>query len=282
MAAGQDGLHRPVEGRVVSERPGTGGFQAGGGIRLGQAQHVLGGAQSFDDAVGEETVNQLGAGWADGRGPGQAPVTVMGEEGSGIGRQVVAHGASFPGAAGPAVGRYRAELVVDRHHPVAGFEPQRFANQYPGYRVESPVELQVAIPVHTRLLPDAQVRGDGRQGAQYRPLDVEARQRRFARGAVTADSGFLHHPAPGLGVEIDQIAESLERQEVALHVFDAGFDDALLLGIVGRTRVDLETVAFGAVGVGSLHLGVILAGFDDGALGVVDVLCPGRLCAVPA
>jgi hypothetical protein len=51
---------------------------------------------------------------------------------------------------------------------------------------------------------------------------------------------------------------------------------------VRRAGVDLETVSLGAFGVGTLHQWVVAAGLDDGALGVVDVLCPGALCAQPA
>jgi hypothetical protein len=42
-------------------------------------------------------------------------------------------------------------------------------------------------------------------------------------------------------------------QEVALEVFDAGLDDALLLRVMRRAGVDLEAVAFGTLGIGALH-----------------------------
>ena len=67
--------------------------------------------------------------------------------------------------------------------------------------------------MHARRLPDAEIRGNGWQGAQHSPLDLEAGQRRLAGGAVAAQTGLFHHPAPGLGVEIDQIAEWLQGQE---------------------------------------------------------------------
>jgi hypothetical protein len=80
----------------------------------------------------------------------------------------------------------------------------------------------------------------------------------------------VQHPLPRLGVEVGQVAEAAGGQEVALEVFDPGLDDALLLWVVRRAGVDLEAVAFGAFGVGTLHQRVVAAGLDDGALGVVD------------
>ena len=61
-----------------------------------------------------------------------------------------------------------------------------------------------------------------------------------------------------------------QRQEVALDVLDAGLDDALLLWIPRRARVDLEAVALGTLGIGPLHQRIGVAGLGDRALGVVD------------
>lgn len=77
---------------------------------------------------------------------------------------MIAHGAPLPGVAGPAMRRHRAKRVVNGDHAVAGLEPQGLADQGPGHRVERPVELDVAVAMHARLLPDGQARGDDRQG----------------------------------------------------------------------------------------------------------------------
>jgi hypothetical protein len=87
---------------------------------------------------------------------------------------------------------------------------------------------------------------------------------------MAAVAGFLHDPAFGLGIQIRQIAEFLERQEVALEVFDAGFDDALLLRVVRRTGIDAKPIAASGIGVGALGFGVMDTCLGDGAFGVVD------------
>lgn len=127
----------------------------------------------------------------------------------------------------------------------------------------------MAVPVHTHPVPDAQVRRDGRQRLQEWLLQCKQRQGWLARGAVDALAGRLHHPRLGLGVEVGEVTELAQRQEVALDVLDAGFDDALLLRVVRRARVDLEAVAFGALGIRPLHDRVLGTSPGDGALGVV-------------
>ena len=194
----------------------------------------------------------------------------MGEEGPGIRRQMVAHRAPHARSICAGMGRHSTMLVVERDHAVARFEPEALADQAPGDRVEGAFELDMAIPVHGGLRPDAEIGRDGRQGPQDGALEFETRERRFAGRAMAADAGLFEDPAFRLIVEVDQIAELPQRQKVALEVLDAGLDDALLLWIVWRAGVDAEAVAFGTVGVGALRLRIVRAGLGDGALGVVD------------
>ena len=51
---------------------------------------------------------------------------------------------------------------------------------------------------------------------------------------------------------------------------DARFHDAIFLRIPRRTGVDSKTVTFGTFAVRSLNIGLVIARFGDGALGVVD------------
>jgi len=120
--------------------------------------------------------------------------------------------------------------------------------------------------------------GNGGQGAHCGALEGKARQRCLAWGALTANAGFLQYPAPRLSIQIHHVAKLPERQKVALQVFDARLDDALLLRIVWRTGIDPEAIPLRTVCVGALHLRVVHAGLGDGALGVVndDLLGHGR------
>ncbi len=111
------------------------------------------------------------------------------------------------------------------------------------------------------------IAGNGRSSGL---LDGEARQRLLARGAVHAYARFLQHPATRLGVEIGEIAKRARGQEVALDVLDTRLDDPFLGRIGGRTRVDLEAVALGALGIRALHQRVARTRLGDRALGVVD------------
>lgn len=70
---------------------------------------------------------------------------------------------------------------------------------------------------------------------------------------MPADAGFLRHPTFGLAVEVGQVTKGFEGEEVALQVFDARLDDALLLRIMRWTRINLEAVAFSAIGIRSLE-----------------------------
>ena len=161
-------------------------------------------------------------------------------------------------------------LVVERNGTVGGAQPQVLAHQRERGRVQAVVELDVAVPMHGHPAPATQVRRLLGQWPQMGTLQRKEFQRRHARGAMAAAPGFVHHPGAGLGVEVGQVAERAQRHEVALDVLDPGLDDALLLRVVRRARVDAKAVALGTLGVAALHLWVVGTGLGDGALGVVD------------
>jgi hypothetical protein len=95
---------------------------------------------------------------------------------------------------------------------------------------------------------------------------------------MTAVARLAHHPGQQLLVGIDQVAEVAQRGEVVLDVFDAGLNPAFLLRIGYRTRADQEAIALGTLGIGTLYLGIVITGFGDGALGVVNIMFPSSLC----
>jgi len=87
---------------------------------------------------------------------------------------------------------------------------------------------------------------------------------------VDAVACRAHDPFLELAIGVGQITEVTQGHEIVLDVFDAGFHDALFLRISGRAGGDEEAVSLGDFGIGPLDLGIIVAGFGDGVLGVVD------------
>src|SRR6516164_4077875 len=128
----------------------------------------------------------------------------------------------------------------------------------------------MAVAMELEAMPGAQVGSHRGELAHQRLLDREAIQRLLARGAVDAQAGFLHHPAAGLLVQIREIAERAGGKEITLDVLDAGLDHALLGRVRRRTRIDLETISFGALGIRALDQRIARTGAGDRALGVVD------------
>lgn len=68
---------------------------------------------------------------------------------------------------------------------------------------------------------------------------------------MAALTGLNHHPGSNLCVEVGQVAKLAQRQDVALDVFAPGLDDAFLLPVMRRTRVNSEAVT--AEGCGCLQ-----------------------------
>src|SRR5687767_1569226 len=110
----------------------------------------------------------------------------------------------------------------------------------------------MAVAMKHDLMPGTEIGSDWWQAAHQRLLDQETFDGLLASGAMDANAGFLQHPTTRLLVQIGQIAEAARGQEVALHILHPGLNDPLLLRIRRRTRIDFETVTFGALGIGSL------------------------------
>ena len=109
------------------------------------------------------------------------------------------------------------------------------------------------------------------RGAQELALGLdEAGQGLLVGGAVDAVSGGAEQPRAQLRIGVGEVAELAKRNERALDVLHSGLHPALLFWVSRWAGFDLESVALGALGVGTLHLGVVVASAGDGALGVVD------------
>lgn len=199
-----------------------------------------------------------------------APAPVAGKEGLCVRWQMVGDGDPRTRAARSHVGGHPPIILVDRDRGVGSPQPQLLAHETEGHRVEGVRILHVAVAVHGDTTPMAEVRGDGGQRVHQRLLNLKTIEWTLARGAVNTATGFLQHPAADLGVQIGEIAELPQGQEVALDVLDAGLDDAPLLGVPRRAGIDEKTVTLRAFPVTALHQGVVIAGADDGALGVVE------------
>jgi hypothetical protein len=87
---------------------------------------------------------------------------------------------------------------------------------------------------------------------------------------VDAHAGFLRHSASRLRVQIRQIAERSNRQKVAFKIFNARLDNALFSRVCRRTRIDLESISFGALRIRALHERIAAAGSSDRALRIID------------
>src|SRR3989304_5854744 len=99
---GEDRLHGAVGEAAVVEGAGASGFQAQLAVALGQTQGALCGTQALQNAIGEQAVDEFGAGRAHGGGLLCAPVAVTGEEFARRWRQMLEHRVAAPGV--PATG----------------------------------------------------------------------------------------------------------------------------------------------------------------------------------
>ena len=87
---------------------------------------------------------------------------------------------------------------------------------------------------------------------------------------MTAVAGLTHDPRQQLLVGIGQITEVAQRCKVIFDVFDAGFHPSFFLRIGHRTRADQKAIALGTLRIGALHLGIVITGAGNGALGIID------------
>lgn len=84
-AAGEDRLDGAVRGRGMRERPHTRRFESRTTVGIGEMQSVLRTAQALENPVAQQLIDQRSAARTDIRRLGQAPVPVMGEEGTLLG-----------------------------------------------------------------------------------------------------------------------------------------------------------------------------------------------------
>ena len=133
----------------------------------------------------------------------------------------------------------------------------------------------MAVGVELDPRPHGELGGASGKGAQELALGLdEAGQRWLVGGAVHAVAGRAEQPGAKLRIGVDEVAELAKRYERTLDVLHRRLHPALLLRVAHRARLDLESVALGALGVGTLHLGVVVAGAGDRALRIVDGQAP--------
>ena len=247
------------------------------GRRCWRGAKCLRAAQALDDPIAQEMLDECRAARTDLGGLGQAPMPIVGEEGTRFGRQVIGTRAA---AAGAATAQMRGDLPIileDRYRQIGGAQPQRVTDQSERCGVQAVIELDVAIAMQDHAVPGAEVRCHRRQRLHQRLLEREQIEGLLAGGAVNAHAGFFRDPATRLRVQIRQIAEGAGGQEVAFDVFNAGLDDALLRRVCRRARINLEAVSFSALRVRALHERIAAAGARDRALRVIDDEPPRHL-----
>ena len=169
------------------------------------------------------------------------------------------------------------ELVVAEqlHGGLGGPQPQALAYQAEARRVVGLLELHVAVGVQLHPRPHGELGWTRGERSQELALGLhEPRQGSLVGGAVDAVAGRAEQPGAKLRIGVDEIAELAKRYERALDVLHRRLDPALLLRVAHRAGLDLESVALGALRVGTLHLGVVVASAGDRALGIVDGQAP--------
>lgn len=266
----QDCLDGSPPGTVVGQCPGARRVEPGITDLAAQPDDALRTAQVDEHLVVEQREHQRMAGRPDGFGLCQTPLRIVFEPRLSGGRLMIPYRRACAGLAQPGMGGHEFVLVEQLHDRVSGLYPQRLADQRERHRVKGLVMLDVSIAMNHGGGPCGQHRRHIGQRHQQRLLDGEAHQRLFAGRAVLTHAGLLHDPLAQLPVGIGEVTERTQWHEGLLDVLDSRLDDALLLRVVRRAGVDPEAVSLGQTGVGPLDLGVVRAGPDDGALGVVD------------
>jgi hypothetical protein len=82
---------------------------------------------------------------------------------------------------------------------------------------------------------------------------------------VDTQACYFGDPSAGLFIQVRQIAKFTQGQKVAFDVFNARLDDAFLLWVIRWARINLEAVAFGALGIGTLYRRILGTGLIDPA-----------------
>src|SRR6185437_4611721 len=90
-AADQNSFDRAIERAGVKQGTRTGGLDTLGAVGVAQANDALGGAQSLENAIGEQPPDEFGARVADARGLLETPLAVVGEEVLCLRWQMIAH-----------------------------------------------------------------------------------------------------------------------------------------------------------------------------------------------
>src|ERR1700722_9495806 len=135
----------------MRHRPHARGHEPLTAVGIGEIQHVLRTAQTFEDPIAEQLIDQRGAAWPDVGRLSQAPVPVVGEEGTRLRRQMIRVRAPTSGATTSQMGGEYTVILEDRDGQIRGAQPQRLADQGEGCRVQAVVELYMAIPVQYEL-----------------------------------------------------------------------------------------------------------------------------------
>lgn len=267
----ENGFDRVVLGTVVGQRTVAGGLQPLRAVFADQPDHPLGCPEMIDHPVAQQLVDQAVAAGADLPGLLETPLGIAHQVGDGVRRQVVDTGGFLarPGTAG--MGRHQLMLMVDFDGGFRRLDPQFLVDQLEGGRVVGLLELEMAVAVQLVLGPDRQLRSHGGQGLEEGLLRLgEHHQRLLLGGAVDPVAGRFQHPLLELAVGVDQIAELTQGQEVVFDVLDPGLHPRLHLRLSRRTVRDQKAVAFGKLGVGTVHRRIVPAGLDDPGLEVVD------------
>ena len=216
----------------------------------------------------EQGADHVGGGGPDRLGLSPAVVAGQRQPGDLLGGQVVQLRHPLAGLLGAVVGGHQLVVVgrVNLHRAGAAAHPEVRAHQAVRRGIIRAREGEVAVPVEGGLLPDAQVIGRGRQGAQGGPFHrLKALQRPALRRSVEALPGGLPTPDDQRRVALLARLQRPAGQEVAFEVVDpALFRFSFQPRGPWRLGVDQKAVMLGALAVdrwatGSVKLALTMA-----------------------
>jgi len=237
-------LDRARGRRAEVQRQAKGGVEPTAAVLVAKTQQSLHRAQVIQHAVRQQALNHGQASWPGRLGLGQAPLRIAHEVRLGIGRQVIIDGGSVAPLEQARMHCDQFVFKINAHGVRGDLQPKRLVNQAKRRRVEAVVMLDMAIRMQLGLRPGGAGRRDGRQRLQQGLFGFsKAFEGLLTRAAVDAVAGLAQHPRPQLCVGLRHAVEFTQRCEVALDVFDAGFDATLLRRIGDRTGIDDEAVA---------------------------------------
>lgn len=192
------------------------------------------------------------------------------KEGGLLRRVVIPIGLALARAA-TQVGLGQLRTSVETHDARPEPNIQRLADVAPGDRIQTALDLYVAIACHLGFGPRHDLEGCGGQCQHGRLLDrLKHQQRLGARGTVAPLASDSETPAFGCGVDRFQTAEGAARPEALADERHLAFDAGFVLGLRGSRWVDQTPKVVRQLGVATIEHRIVQVRMQDAALEVIE------------